>query len=86
MVNTATSSLAAQNLKAVGKAALLTPYAYVTSLQVLTAILRESQLPGAAYTSRDSTACVPAGAAYRMDENITVFAVRILASSCNFVS
>lgn len=45
-------------------------------MQVLTAAVREAQLPGAGPTSRDPTAAVPAGAAYRMDENITVFVVR----------
>ncbi|KAL4435491.1 hypothetical protein ABPG77_006253 [Micractinium sp. CCAP 211/92] len=43
-------------------------------VQVLTAILKEAQLPTAAPNNRDSTAVVPAGAAYRMDENLTVFA------------
>ncbi|KAI7839791.1 hypothetical protein COHA_006590 [Chlorella ohadii] len=41
--------------------------------QVLSAAVREAQLPGAGPTSREPTAAVPAGAAYRMDENITVF-------------
>lgn len=48
------------------------------SVQVLTAAVREAQLPGAGPTSRDPTAAVPAGAAYRMDENITVFVVRFV--------
>ncbi|PSC69999.1 low-CO2 inducible [Micractinium conductrix] len=43
-------------------------------VQVLTAVLKEAQLPTAVTSSRDSTAVVPAGAAYRMDENLTVFA------------
>ncbi len=54
-------------------------------LQVLSAAVREAQLPGAGPTSREPTAAVPAGAAYRMDENITVFVVRIggLAAGCS---
>ncbi|PRW33245.1 UPF0187 chloroplastic [Chlorella sorokiniana] len=41
--------------------------------QVLSAAVRDAQLPGTGPTSREPTAAVPAGAAYRMDENITVF-------------
>ncbi|PRW33726.1 UPF0187 chloroplastic [Chlorella sorokiniana] len=43
-------------------------------VQVLTAIIKTAQLPAAVTNNRDSTGCVPAGAAYRMDENLTVFA------------
>ena len=58
-------------------ASLLKPHR-LTSLappppQVLSAAVREAQLPGVGPTSREPTAAVPAGAAYRMDENITVF-------------
>ncbi len=49
--------------------------------QVLTAIIKTAQLPAAVTNNRDSTGCVPAGAAYRMDENLTVFAVRACAKS-----
>ncbi|KAI3434870.1 hypothetical protein D9Q98_002924 [Chlorella vulgaris] len=42
--------------------------------QVLTEVVREAQLPSASPSNTtDSTAAVPAGAAYRMDENLTVF-------------
>ena len=40
----------------------------------MTAIIKTAQLPAAVTSNRDSTGCVPAGAAYRMDENLTVFA------------
>jgi predicted membrane chloride channel (bestrophin family) len=43
--------------------------------QVITAVLKEAQLPGSNPNIRDSGAVVPAGAAYRMDEQLTVFAV-----------
>jgi predicted membrane chloride channel (bestrophin family) len=43
------------------------------SLQVLTACLKEAQLPAAVTSNTDSTGVVPAGAAYRMDENLTVY-------------
>ncbi len=45
-------------------------------LQVMAAILKEAQLPSAAFVYGVNFPCMPAGAAYRMDENITVFAVR----------
>jgi hypothetical protein len=41
--------------------------------QVLTACLKEAQLPAAVTSNTDSTGVVPAGAAYRMDENLTVY-------------
>jgi predicted membrane chloride channel (bestrophin family) len=42
-------------------------------MQVLTACLKEAQLPAAVTSNLDSRGCVPAGAAYRMDENLTVY-------------
>ncbi len=41
--------------------------------QVLTEVLREAQLPGSRPAPTDAQAAVPAGAAYRMDENLTLF-------------
>jgi predicted membrane chloride channel (bestrophin family) len=41
---------------------------------VLTEVLREAQLPGSHPAPGDAQAAVPAGAAYRMDENLTLFA------------
>ncbi|KAL4856957.1 hypothetical protein ACK3TF_002657 [Chlorella vulgaris] len=40
---------------------------------VLTACLKSAQLPAAVTSNSDATGCVPAGAAYRMDENLTVY-------------
>ncbi|KAI3425146.1 hypothetical protein D9Q98_008917 [Chlorella vulgaris] len=42
-------------------------------MQVLTACLKSAQLPAAVTSNSDATGCVPAGAAYRMDENLTVY-------------
>ncbi|EFN53823.1 hypothetical protein CHLNCDRAFT_32075 [Chlorella variabilis] len=42
-------------------------------MQVLTACLKQAQLPAAVTSNRDSYGAVPAGAAYRMDENLTVY-------------
>ena len=42
-------------------------------MQVLTACIKQAQLPAAVTSNKDSLGCVPAGAAYRMDENLTVY-------------
>lgn len=65
-----TATLPAHELKALLASAHRPNYV----VQVLTAVLKEAQLPTAAPNNRASTAVVPAGAAYRMDENLTVFA------------
>ena len=51
--------------------------------QVLTAVIKAAQL-GDNYDSRDSGANVKASAAFRMDENLTVFAVSGGLSGCVF--
>lgn len=50
--------------------------------QVLTAIIKKAQLPGDNISNMDSGANVKASAAFRMDENLTCFAVRVRACVC----